>query len=70
MEGTHFVMHATVPANTNAMIYVPSLPGTQVLESGRPADQTSGLKFKEFKDKYAVFEAESGDYLFESTYQK
>ena len=66
IDGTRFILHVTVPANTNAMIYVPSVPDKQVLETGKPASQSAGLRFKEYQDNYAVFEAESGNYNFES----
>ena len=69
IEGTHFSLHVIVPANTNATLYIPSLPNKEVLESGKPAYHAAGLKFKEYKDNYAVFEAQSGDYMFESIYQ-
>ncbi len=68
--GTRFTLHATVPANTNATIYVPSLPNEQIMENGKPAVKSTGLKFKEYKDNYAVFEALSGNYFFESVCQK
>ena len=68
IDGTHFALHVSVPANTNATLYIPSLPEKQVLESGRSALSAPGLKFKEFKDNYAVFEAQSGEYAFESIY--
>jgi alpha-L-rhamnosidase len=69
IESGHFYMHVTVPANTKAELYVPSLNNKQVLESGNPAFQSAGLKFKEYKDNYAVFEAGSGDYSFDSIYK-
>jgi len=63
-------LHVTVPVNSNAMLYVPSLPDKQVFENGIPAFQSTGLKFLEYKNNYAVFEAQSGNYLFDSIYQK
>jgi alpha-L-rhamnosidase len=68
--GLHFYLNVTVPVNTNATLYIPSLPDKEVLETGKSSLQTTGLKFKEYKDNYAVFEAQSGNYLFESIYQK
>jgi len=70
IEGTHFYLHVTVPANSNALLYVPSLFNNQVLESGKSAFKSEGLKFREYKNNYAVFEAKSGNYFFESIYQK
>lgn len=70
IAGTRFFLNVTVPANTRARIFVPSLPKSAVLESGKDANQSTGLKFIEFSDGYAIFEAGSGDYSFESKYQK
>jgi len=70
IEGTRFFLNVTVPANTQATIYVPSLPKKPVLESDQPVEKSAGLKFTEYRDGYAVFEASSGNYSFESKYQK
>jgi alpha-L-rhamnosidase len=70
IEGTHFFLNMTVPPNTHATIYVPSLSGKPVLESGQPVEKSSGLKFTKYNDGYTVFEAGSGSYSFESIYQK
>ncbi|MDP2335227.1 MAG: family 78 glycoside hydrolase catalytic domain [Bacteroidota bacterium] len=70
VEGTRFILNVTVPANTQAMIYVPSLPKHAVLEGGQPAEKSLALKFMEFRDGYAIFEAGSGSFSFESKYQK
>jgi len=70
IEGTHFFLKVTVPANTTAMIYVPSLPKFPVTENGNPIATSEGLKFLEYRDGYAVFEVGSGSYSFESKYQK
>jgi alpha-L-rhamnosidase len=68
--GTRFFMKVTIPSNTKATIFVPSLPKKEVLESGQPIEKSSSLKYIGFLDGYAVFEAGSGDYSFESKYQK
>jgi len=70
IEGDHFFLNVTVPANTMATIYVPSLSGKQVMESSRSAEESSGLKFTKYIDGYMVFKAGSGSYSFESIYQK
>lgn len=70
INGTHFLLNVHIPANTKATIYVPSLPKAEVIESGRPAKLAKGLHFVEYSDGYAVFEAGSGNYSFESKYQK
>ncbi len=70
IEGEHFTMRVTVPANTTALICIPSLADTPILESGQNALHAAGLKFNEFKNGDAVFEVQSGEYVFESTYRK
>ncbi len=70
IEGTRFFLKVTIPANTTATIYVPSLPEKPVLESDQPSEKSSGLKFIAFRDGYAIFGAGSGEYSFESKYQK
>ncbi|HZK98211.1 MAG TPA: family 78 glycoside hydrolase catalytic domain [Prolixibacteraceae bacterium] len=70
IEGVHFYLNVSIPANTTATVYVPSLPGKPVMESGQPAKSAIGLKFKEYNDSYAIFEAQGGNYGFESVFQK
>lgn len=70
IEGTRFLMKVSIPANTRAKVYVPSLPQFAVTESGKPVLEASSLRFLEYKDGYAVFEAGSGDYSFESVWQR
>jgi alpha-L-rhamnosidase len=69
IKGTRFYLRVTVPGNAIARLYIPSMPAKQVLEAGKPATESAGLKFREYRDNYAVFEAQSGDYVFESAYQ-
>lgn len=70
IEGTRFLLNAAVPVNTRATIYVPCLSKRQVMEGGHPAAQSQGLKLLGYKDNYAVFEALSGNYSFESVWQR
>jgi alpha-L-rhamnosidase len=70
IEGVRFYLKVSIPANTTAIVYVPSLSGKPVMESDQPANKSSGLKFIEYRDGYAAFEAASGSYSFESKYQK
>jgi len=70
IEGVRFYLKVSIPANTTAIVYVPSLPGKPVMESDQPANKSSGLKFIGYRDGYAAFEATSGSYSFEAKYQK
>jgi alpha-L-rhamnosidase len=69
-EGVKFYLNVSIPANTKALVYVPSLAKFQVTEKGRPAESSEGLNFKEYMDSYAVYEAVPGNYSFTSTWQK
>src|SRR5690606_31706862 len=68
IEGTSFNLKVSVPANTQARIYVPAISGKNVIENGQPANESPGLTFIGFNDGYAVFDAVSGEYLFNAHY--
>jgi alpha-L-rhamnosidase len=70
IEGIHFFLKVAIPANTQAVLYIPSFPKQTVLEGGQLAEKSPGLKFVEYSDGYAVFEARPGSYSFESKFQK
>jgi len=69
-EGIKFYLDVTIPANSRALVYVPSLEKFPVTENGRSAESSDGLKFLEYQDGYAVFEADPGNYSFAATWQK
>jgi alpha-L-rhamnosidase len=70
IEGVKFYLDVTIPANTRALVYVPSLAKFPVTENGSPAESSNGLKLAGYRDGYAVFEADPGNYSFTSTWQK
>jgi alpha-L-rhamnosidase len=59
-----FLMEITVPVSCHATVHVPANDPSQITEGNASADQAEGVKFKEMKDGYALFEVESGDYRF------
>ncbi len=59
-----FTLHAAVPANTTATIYLPAEEGHTVDEGGRPADESPGVRFLRHEDGAAVYAVESGSYTF------
>lgn len=69
IKGTSLTMNVSVPANTKAVIYVPTANKRPVSESGNPVKDSDSLVFKGYEGAYAIFEAGSGDYAFESEYQ-
>ena len=54
----------TVPANTKAKISVPTDDPASVREGDQPAEQAEGLRFVEYAESRAVYEAGSGEYAF------
>ncbi len=55
-----------VPANATALVYIPADTITDVVEGGKPAAQSEGVRFIKTDGKYIVFEIGSGAYLFEA----
>jgi hypothetical protein len=62
--GGKFILKVTIPANTTATVFVPAKSQEQVLESGRPAAQSAGVKFLRQENDQTVFETSSGSYEF------
>jgi hypothetical protein len=61
-----FILDVTIPANTTATVFVPAKSADEVLESGKPAAQSDGVKFSREEDGRAIFEIASGSYEFEA----
>jgi len=61
-----FIWDVTIPANTTATIYVPTLNKKDVMEGKGLASDTKGVKFIKWEADRAVFEIESGTYSFVS----
>lgn len=66
LNGDRLTLNVTIPPNTTATVYVPADEGAKVTEGGKPAENASGLRFLRNEKGYAVFEADSGIYMFES----
>ena len=64
------IIHATVPPNTTATIYLPAAQKEAVIESGVPAEQAPGVTFVEIKDGKTVFHLQPGSYRFSITQSK
>jgi alpha-L-rhamnosidase len=67
-DGGKFILDVTIPANTTATIFVPAKSEEEILESGKPVAQSSGVKFLRMENGRAVFEIGSGQYEFESRF--
>jgi len=66
LNDSKFVWDITIPANTTATVYVPTLNKEDVLEGKGLASDTKGVKFIRWEENRAVFEIESGTYSFVS----
>ena len=65
-EGDRFHLLVTIPANTTALVYVPTKNANAVTESGKPATQSEGVKFLRAENGWAIYEVTSGRYHFVS----
>ncbi len=65
-KGATLVIHASIPVGSRAAVYVPATAVSQVHESGRPVAESPHVRFVEMADGCAVFEVESGAYVFET----
>ncbi|MCK5705204.1 MAG: chitobiase/beta-hexosaminidase C-terminal domain-containing protein, partial [Cyclobacteriaceae bacterium] len=66
MENDKFHWDITIPANTSATVYVPTLDKEDVMEGNKLASKAEGIKFTGWEGNRAVFEVESGQYSFTS----
>jgi alpha-L-rhamnosidase len=62
-EGT-LTYRATVPANTSATLYLPATSAESVMRDGKKIKNERGLKFVKFENGKAVYELQSGSYVF------
>lgn len=57
-------LSVSIPPNATAQVHVPAASEEGVTESGKPASQAAGVRFVKMADGAAVFEVESGEYVF------
>jgi alpha-L-rhamnosidase len=65
-KNTLFQMNIEVPAGSTATVYIPVKSEKDVSESQRAASTSTGVRFKEMKDGFAVFNVVSGKYSFQT----
>ena len=65
-EAKMLAMDVTIPANTTAMVYVPTKDVESVTESEKTVKQAEGVKFLRMEGHDAVFEIGGGQYRFQS----
>ena len=59
-------MDLVIPANATATLYIPTSRARKVRESGRAAAEAVGVKFLRAEKDAAIYEVDSGHYLFEA----
>jgi len=63
-------LHVEVPANTSAIVYVPTRDRNTIKEGDVIAERSTGVKFVRMEREAAVYEVLSGTYDFASEYAK
>jgi alpha-L-rhamnosidase len=53
-----------IPANTEAMVYLPVAEGESVMESGNDARSAEGIRFVKKDNGVQIYQAGSGQYSF------
>ena len=66
VEDGKFQWDVTIPANTTATVYVPTLQKEDVKEGNKLASNSNNVSFIGWDNTCAVFEIESGEYSFSS----
>jgi alpha-L-rhamnosidase len=63
-DGGAFTLAVSIPPNTSATVWMPAKDAASVTEAGRPVAHARGVKFLRTEGDSALFEIESGDYVF------
>ncbi|MFO7975752.1 MAG: family 78 glycoside hydrolase catalytic domain [Candidatus Hydrogenedentota bacterium] len=66
IESGKFTLEVTIPANTTAIVYVPTKDPATVTESGRSTTELETVKHLRDEEGCAVYEVRSGEYVFEA----
>ncbi len=61
-------MSVMIPTNNTATVFIPAASAEPVTEGGKPAAQSSGVKFLRRENGRAVFKIESGAHTFGSRF--
>ena len=64
IEKHRLVLDVTIPPNTSAMVYVPTLDATKVTEGGKPVAKANGVEFLRQESGAAVYRVVPGSYRF------
>jgi alpha-L-rhamnosidase len=69
LEKGKLIMNVSIPTNTSAIVFIPAEDVSQITENGKPAADSEGIRFLRMEKGAAVFEAGSGNYIFESIFK-
>ena len=67
-DGRKLTMDIVIPANATATLYVPTSRPHKVRESKRPAAEAVGVKFIRAEKDAAIYQVDSGHYVFEAPF--
>ena len=67
-EGDRLSWEVSVPPNTRATAFVPTEPGSLVLEGGKPASEAPGVRYLGEEGRFGLYELQPGSYQFTSEY--
>lgn len=68
ISGDKFDLHITIPPNTKATVFLPSLKDSAILEGGKKVKSVKGIKFQKWENGRCVYQIGSGDFHFTSTF--
>jgi alpha-L-rhamnosidase len=68
-EGKSLTLDVTIPANTDASVYIPTKNPNLVTESGTTMANAKGVTFMKFENNKAIYRIGSGRYHFRSIVQ-
>jgi alpha-L-rhamnosidase len=66
VESNAFNWRITIPANTQATVYIPADSKEAIKESGNSVENSGELEFLRMNGGYAVFNVTAGQYIFQS----
>jgi len=66
LQGKQLRVSVSIPANTTATVYIPATRADDVLEGDKPANKANGVRFLRMEAAEAVYEVQSGNYVFVS----
>ena len=68
-ENGYFTLLVVIPANTTAMVFVPTKDAASVTESEKPVAQAKNVEFLRMENNTAVYAIGSGTYRFQSKFR-